>query len=157
MLKKGTVLQIHENEAVLGFEDGSLFHCPLASFNYYPVIGDSVLIYGDLDGEHVVTRSGSGPGNANIFHNHGPRPYDVANVNSLLPINKGVYLLAAFLGGIFGVHKFITGRVAQGIVYFFLSFVFGVSFILACIEGFMALGQPTDEYGRFYPRSLFDF
>jgi len=58
-------------------------------------------------------------------------------------------ILALFLGWI-GVHRFYLGQTGLGIVYFFLMFFFGVSFILGLIDAIIFFSMDENEFNRKY-------
>lgn len=43
-------------------------------------------------------------------------------------------VLVTLLGGIFGLHKFMTGKVGMGILYLFTGGLFGIGWIIDCIK-----------------------
>lgn len=159
-MKKGRILKIEGTEAVLGFDDGTIFRAQMNNFNYEPRTNDNVQIYGDLDGEYIISKVGftmpkfEKDSITGGFKGMNLNAEDIAPQDPNKPINKTVYLLACFLGGWLGIHKFLTGRTVQGVVYLLLSLI-SVSVILSIIEGFMSLNLPTDSQGRFIPRSIF--
>ena len=61
-------------------------------------------------------------------------------------VNKLIYiLLALFLGG-FGVHKFIEGKVLQGILYFLFCWT-TIPFFLTIFDIVKVAQLPADENG----------
>lgn len=62
-------------------------------------------------------------------------------------VNKTAYILTALLLGGVGVHKFIAGKAAQGILMLLFCWTF-IPAIIAFIEAICAAGKKTDEYGN---------
>lgn len=58
-------------------------------------------------------------------------------------------LFALFLGWA-GIHRFYLGQTGLGILYFFLMFVFGISFILGLIDAIVFFSMSDAEFDRKY-------
>jgi len=66
--------------------------------------------------------------------------------------NKYIAAALAFVGGVFGLHKFYLGEVGAGIFYTFLTIMtsdlFPLSAILGAIDGIRLLMMPQEEFNR---------
>lgn len=62
------------------------------------------------------------------------------------PYTCNKFLHAAVLSGIFGMHKFCTGRVWTGILYVLFSRA-GIPTVAGIVEGVPAAFKPTDALG----------
>lgn len=53
------------------------------------------------------------------------------------------YFLITLLGGWFGLHKFLSGKVGMGFVYLFTLGLFGFGWIYDCIIAYLAMKRPA--------------
>ncbi|MCR5516665.1 MAG: TM2 domain-containing protein [Lachnospira sp.] len=59
-------------------------------------------------------------------------------------ISKKKYCLTALFGGLFGIHQFLVGRKAMGVIYLLLS-VTGLSFAMSVLDIWYAAFLETDD------------
>lgn len=106
-------------------ETRTLNEYDLTDFSFSPQVGDFVTVYKNADRVYI-TKSDAGLNTGNQQNTSYNNYQSQTAYNSQFPgayrsVNKIVYiLLALFLGG-FGIHKFIVGKVAVGILYLILS------------------------------------
>ena len=141
----GKVIKSNGVSVTLGFEDGSLRDIPRDQMDFFAQDGSQVDVY-ESDGKTVyVQHKGGSFGAGNMGDG-------LANAQTMLKgdeayISKAVYIvLALFLGGI-GIHKFVTKKYLQGILYVVFCWTFVPSFI-ALIEAIRcAVAIPADDHG----------
>ena len=134
-----------KNKVCVEMEDNSVKELPAEIFKFEPQIGKNVNVYQKTDGSYVVD--------------------DIETFSDLNALDsKGGYkigrrkfvLVTYFLGGL-GVHKFITGRILQGILYLLCSFLISpfISGILSLIEIFVVAGKNDDADGMIEVKGFF--
>ena len=148
------VIKLDFENVVIANEDKSIVRVPYDQIDFKPEIGDNVEVYQDGDGFiiHKLDRTTRLEDKINInIVNENNSSQHVTNTNGGIYggklVNKLVYiLLALFLGG-FGLHKFYSGNIIKGILYF----VFSWTFIPALLGLFSAIGaalKPADQNGN---------
>ena len=122
---KGKVIDCTNDVATLGLENGTSITVPRGEIGFPIATGTILDIYEHTDGT-----------------------YKYAKRHEKKSVNKVSYILfAMFLGGL-GAHKFYSGKTFKGVLYLVFCWTFIPAFI-AFIEGILAIGKPTDEYGNF--------
>ncbi len=119
----------------LGMENSTVKDISIDSFNFKPEVGKEVDVFFKDDGSCIVTEV-----------NH-PDVFGAAvSSDGKHRVGKTAYILCAlFLGGL-GVHKFISGKTLQGILYLIFCWTC-IPAIIALIEGLMACGKKPDAQG----------
>ena len=121
------VIRIDASNAIVGCDNGTTKTYPLSAFNYTPMVGDEVQVYGSQ----------------NVY----------VNVNQSVPgghqVNKVAYCIIALLVGGFGIHCFYANRIGQG-VCMLLFFWTGIPAIIALVQLIKALCTPADANGMIY-------
>lgn len=143
------VIRIDASNAIVGLNDGTTKTYPLSAFNYTPMVGDEVQVYGDGANTIIAKASqntqqgNNGSGSQNVY----------VNVNQSVPgghqVNKVAYCIIALLVGGFGIHCFYANRIGQG-VCMLLFFWTGIPAIIALVQLIKALCTPADANGMIY-------
>ena len=129
---KGKVIRVNQNEATIGWPDGSFKSVQYGELGFRPEIGDEVEFYSQ--GNSVV-----------YVQNPGEQTYREKDGKKV--VNKAAYALLAILLGDIGVHKFYAGKTGMGIVYLLFCWTF-IPGIIGLIEGLVALGKKSDSEGN---------
>ena len=155
------IIKIEDNIVSIGNDDGSLIEIRIEDCNFNPEVGDEVSIFSSdtkticvknepnknnkTDAQDFIKNGGI---NINLTQNQNSGSYDdYSFINSKKVVNKVLYiLLAVFFGGI-GIHKFYSGKIAKGIIYFLFSWT-GIPTIIGIIEGICACFKKEDSNGR---------
>ena len=74
-------------------------------------------------------------------------------------INKILYLVLVFFLGFLGIHKFLNGRIKEGVIQFILSLLWFIGGFIALIEFICDIFMcHSDENGQIeIPHRFFDF
>ena len=129
---KGKIIQLHQKEAVIGYEDGSFKSVKYEDLGFRPVMGDEIESYSQAD-KVVYVQNPRGQ----IYHDKGGKK----------AVNKIVYILLAILLGDIGAHKFYQGKIIMGIIYILFCWTY-VPGILGLIEGLLAISKKSDAEGN---------
>ena len=70
--------------------------------------------------------------------------------------SKTIAILLAFFLGMFGAHRFYLGQKTLGFLYIVLSFVFGISLIIALIDVLGFLFMSRERFDYLYNKKYFD-
>lgn len=130
------------NTVCVAMEDNSVKELPFDIFKFKPENGKIVNVYQKPDGTYIVEEGKASSG------------LDALNPQGGYKISKVTFLLVTFFLGGIGVHKFITGRTLQGILYlvFFWTFIPG---LFALVEFIIACCKDKDANGMIEVKGLF--
>ena len=131
-----------KNVVCVAMEDNSVKELPFEVFKFKPENGKMINVYQKSDGSYIVEEAGSSSG------------FDKLNPNGGYKISKVTFLLVTFFLGGIGVHKFITGRMLQGILYLVLCWT-GIPAILAIVEFVIGAMKNTDANGMIEVKGFF--
>lgn len=125
------------NVVSVGMENNSVKEIPFNLFKFKPEVGKLINVYQKEDGTYIIEEATEG-----------------RIANNGYKIQKVKFLLFTFFLGGFGVHKFITGRTMQGVIYllFFWTWIPG---ILAMAEFIIACCKDKDENGMIEIKGFF--
>lgn len=122
-------------------EDNSVKELPFEIFKFKPENGKMINVYQKVDGSYIVEEASS-------------NGLGALNPQTGNKVNKVVYLLVTFFLGGLGVHKFITGRVLQGVLYILFCWTF-IPACLAFVEFIIGAMKNTDANGMIEVKGFF--
>ena len=131
-----------KNIVSVAMEDNSVKDLPFEIFKFKPETGKLVNVYQKSDGTYIVEEASPSGG------------FDSMNPQGGYKISKVTFLLVTFFLGGIGVHKFITGRMLQGILYLVLCWT-GLPAILAIVEFIIACCRNSDANGMIELKGFF--
>ena len=144
------VIRIDASNAIVGLNDGTTKTYPLSAFNYTPMVGDEVQVYGDGANTIIAKASqnnqqgNNGAGSQNVYVNVAqPATAGGHKVNKVA--NSKISLL---LGGI-GIHSFYAGKIGQGVCMLLFCWTW-IPAIIALVQLIKALCTPADANGMIY-------
>jgi len=129
---KGKVIRVNQNEATIGWPDGSFKSVQYSELGFRPEVGDEVELYSNGNQVTYVQDSSK-----SVYKDTGDKK----------AVNKAAYALMAILLGWIGVHKFYAGKIGMGIVYIVFCWTC-IPAIIGFIEGLIALGKKSDSEGN---------
>ena len=147
------IIKIEEEQILLGCSNSNeIITIKKQNLNFMPQIGDEVEVFGTGD-DMVVHKKEKKEEKFNInIVNEQSNNQNVA-VGAAVPygkpVNKIIYAVLAIFLGSFGIHKFYSGKIFQGIIYLVFSWTFIPGFI-GFVEGILALLRPADAQGNIY-------
>lgn len=140
----GKIIDVNfeKNIVYVVLEDQSVKEIPFDNFDFKPIKGNSINIYKKDDGTYIVE-------NTNI------QSVEISNnvqekqflYNGGYKIGKVKFLLITFFLGGLGIHKFITARTKQGIIYLLFCWTY-IPGLFALVEFVIAAMKNKDEDGR---------
>ena len=144
------VIRIDASNAIVGLNDGTTKTYPLSAFNYTPMVGDEVQVYGD--GANTIIAKAS---QNNQQGNNGASSQNVY-VNVTQPttacghkVNKVAYCIICLLLGGIGIHSFYAGKIGQGVCMLLFCWTW-IPAIIALVQLIKALCTPSDANGMIY-------
>ncbi len=144
------VIRIDASNAIVGLNDGTTKTYPLSAFNYTPMVGDEVQVYGD--GANTIIAKAS---QNNQQGNNGADSQNVY-VNVAQPatagghkVNKVAYCIICLLLGGIGIHSFYAGKIGQGVCMLLFCWTW-IPAIIALVQLIKALCTPADANGMIY-------
>ena len=144
------VIRIDASNAIVGLNDGTTKTYPLSAFNYTPMVGDEVQVYGD--GANTIIAKGSqnnqqgnnGAGSQNVYVNVA-QPTTAGGHK----VNKVAYCIICLLLGGIGIHSFYAGKIGQGVCMLLFCWTW-IPAIIALVQLIKALCTPADANGMIY-------
>lgn len=158
-----------ENEDVIVKNGEDILKYSIKNLNFTPLVGDDVEI---LNSDKLKLNYRDPSKLADILNTKSKKNYnlnirnndnriDEVNYNNIElnkknyirvktnnnRVNKVVYVLFAFFGGTFGLHKFYANNNSSGFCYL-LFFWTGIPTILGIIDSIIGLTKSVDEYGN---------
>lgn len=147
------VLKIAGDKAVVGMEDNSTKTFDLSNFNYNPLIGDEVEVYG-FDENAIISKKEATTATVQGQGNNGSGSQNVyVNVQQTAPVSNGkkvskvAYLLFCFFLGGIGAHEFYAGHIGRGVAMLLFCWT-GIPSIIALVQFFITLFKSSDPNGQ---------
>ena len=144
------VIRIDASNAIVGLNDGTTKTYPLSAFNYTPMVGDEVQVYGDGANTIIAKASqnnqqgNNGAGSQNVYVNVA-QPTTAGGHK----VNKVAYCIICLLLGGIGIHSFYAGKIGQGVCMLLFCWTW-IPAIIALVQLIKALCTPADANGMIY-------
>lgn len=144
------VIRIDASNAIVGLNDGTTKTYPLSAFNYTPMVGDEVQVYGDGANTIIAKASqnnqqgNNGAGSQNVYVNV-TQPTTAGGHK----VNKVAYCIICLLLGGIGIHSFYAGKIGQGVCMLLFCWTW-IPAIIALVQLIKALCTPADANGMIY-------
>lgn len=144
------VIRIDASNAIIGLNDGTTKTYPLSAFNYTPMVGDEVQVYGDGANTIIAKASqnnqqgNNGAGSQNVYVNVA-QPATAGGHK----VNKVAYCIICLLLGGIGIHSFYAGKIGQGVCMLLFCWTW-IPAIIALVQLIKALCTPADANGMIY-------
>lgn len=144
------VIRIDASNAIVGCNDGTTKNYPLSAFNYTPMVGDEVQVYGDGANTIIAKASqnnqqgNNGAGSQNVYVNVA-QPATAGGHK----VNKVAYCIICLLLGGAGIHSLYAGKIGQGVCMLLFCWT-GIPVIIALVQLIKALCTPADANGMIY-------
>lgn len=144
------VIRIDASNAIIGLNDGTTKTYPLSAFNYTPMVGDEVQVYGDGANTIIAKASqnnqqgNNGAGSQNVYVNVA-QPTTAGGHK----VNKVAYCIICLLLGGIGIHSFYAGKIGQGVCMLLFCWTW-IPAIIALVQLIKALCTPADANGMIY-------
>ena len=144
------VIRIDASNAIVGLNDGTTKTYPLSAFNYTPMVGDEVQVYGDGANAIIAKVSqnnqqgNNGAGSQNVYVNVA-QPATAGGHK----VNKVAYCIICLLLGGIGIHSFYAGKIGQGVCMLLFCWTW-IPAIIALVQLIKALCTPADANGMIY-------
>lgn len=144
------VIRIDASNAIVGLNDGTTKTYPLSAFNYTPMVGDEVQVYGDGANTIIAKASqnnqqgNNGAGSQNVYVNVA-QPATAGGHK----VNKVAYCIICLLLGGIGIHSFYAGKIGQGVCMLLFCWTW-IPAIIALVQLIKALCTPADANGMIY-------
>lgn len=144
------VIRIDASNAIVGLNDGTTKTYPLSAFNYTPMVGDEVQVYGDGANTIIAKASqnnqqgNNGAGSQNVYVNVA-QPATAGGHK----VNKVAYCIICLLLGGVGIHSFYAGKIGQGVCMLLFCWTW-IPAIIALVQLIKALCTPADANGMIY-------
>lgn len=144
------VIRIDASNAIVGCDNGTTKTYPLSAFNYTPMVGDEVQVYGDGANAIIAKASqnnqqgNNGAGSQNVYVNVA-QPATAGGHK----VNKVAYCIICLLLGGIGIHSFYAGKIGQGVCMLLFCWTW-IPAIIALVQLIKALCTPADANGMIY-------
>lgn len=144
------VIRIDASNAIVGCDNGTTKTYPLSAFNYTPMVGDEVQVYGDGANTIIAKASqnnqqgNNGAGSQNVYVNVA-QPATAGGHK----VNKVAYCIICLLLGGIGIHSFYAGKIGQGVCMLLFCWTW-IPAIIALVQLIKALCTPADANGMIY-------
>lgn len=135
------VLKTERSTITLGLDDGSFRVVYRSEIDFNPEKGSFVDVY-ESNGQHIYAPHEEAA-ERNRFNQH----VESAFTGEKVRVNRLLYIVVAFFFGWIGVHKFITRKYIQGLLYLVFCWTC-VPAILSLIDLFRAAFKKPDENGN---------
>ena len=144
------VIRIDASNVIVGCDNGTTKTYPLSAFNYTPMVGDEVQVYGDGANAIIAKASqnnqqgNNGAGSQNVYVNV-TQPTTAGGHK----VNKVAYCIICLLLGGIGIHSFYAGKIGQGVCMLLFCWTW-IPAIIALVQLIKALCTPADANGMIY-------